>query len=131
MDRAEVIFIVLALVLLASGMQAWTSWLEHQRRTKALDVMKAAYEAGREPPPELFEQVEAEPYAMLGLSKRPWGEAIVFGGVGVGFWIAYATGAGDDRQQSFLIVAALMTIFAIVCAALAFFRPGQRPRDGQ
>ncbi len=131
MDRLEIVLLVVGLVLLAAAQQTWTSWLEHQRRTKALDVIKAAYEAGRDPPRELFEEFEAEPYAMFGLSKRPWAEAIVFGAVGGAFWIAYAMGAGDDRQQTFLLVAALMTLFAIVCAVLAFFRPGQRPRDGQ
>lgn len=131
MDRVEIVLLVLALVLLAAGQQTWMSWLEHKRRTKALEAIKAAYEGGRDPARELFDQLEGEPYAMLGLSKKPWAEAIVFSAVAAGLWIAYATGATGEREQAFLLIAAMMTLFSLICVALAVFRPGQRPRDGQ
>ncbi len=121
--------IVAALIVLAVcvGMagQAWASWLEHKRRSQAMDVIKAAIEAGREPPPQLYEHIERAD--LLG-NKRPWTEIVLFGALGVGFWIAYANAAADQRT-AFLVIAGTMTATSVGCLALALFRPGQDRRD--
>jgi hypothetical protein len=129
MDRTWVALFIFAAVTVGMLGQAWASWLDHKRRDKALDVIKAAMEAGREPPPQLYEQLESEPYASMGMSKRPWGEAIVFGAVAIGFWVAYAMADDGDARQKAMFVAALMSAFSVGCVALAIFRPGQNKRD--
>ena len=129
MDRWEVALLIVIGVAIGMGAQAWSSWLDHQRRTKTLDVIKASLEAGREPPRELYAQLEQNAYAGAGLSKRPWAEAVIFGAVGVGFWIMFALADPSDQRDKFLFVAAIMSAFAIGCVALAIFTPGQKPRD--
>jgi hypothetical protein len=126
MDRWMVAAFIFAAIAVGMAAQGWTSWLEHKRRSKALDVIKAAIEAGREPPPQLFEQLEADPMAQMGLSKRPWGEALVFGAVGVGFWIALAFAEPDANREKFVLVASIMSAVSIACFALAAFRSRKR-----
>lgn len=129
MDRMTVALFVFAAIAVGMIGQAWASWLDHKRREKTLDVIKAALDAGKEPPPQLYAQLEAEPMAGLGLSKRPWTEAVIFGAVAIGFWIAYAMAdEGGDRDRA-LFVAAFMSAFSLGCLALALFRPGQNNRD--
>jgi hypothetical protein len=123
---AAFLFGAVAVALVA---QAWVSWLEHQRRSKALDVIKAAIEAGREPPQQLFDQLEPEPYANLGLSKRPWGEGVLFATLAIGFWVASGLADAGDQRDKFMLVAAVMSAAAAGCFALAIFRPGQRKHD--
>ncbi len=96
---------------------AWSQWLEHKRRSQAMDVIKSAIEAGKEPPAIVYEQIKK-----AGQSKPPWGEVVVFTGIGFGFWVAYANAAPDDKVQ-FLVVAATMTATALGCLALAIMRP--------
>lgn len=129
MDRWEVAALILAAVVVGMGSQAWVSWLDHKRRSKALDVIKAAIEAGREPPKQLFEQLESNAYASVGFSKRPWAEAVIFGAVGAGFWIMFGVTEPGEARDKFLFVAAIMSAVSIGCVALAMFTPGQRPHD--
>lgn len=131
MEREMVAAFILAAVVIGVSAQAWVSWLDHKRRTKTLDVIKSAMEAGREPPRELYAQLEAGPYASLGLSNRPWGEAAVFAAVAIGFWIAFGAQPEGDQREKLLFVAAFMSAMSIGCAALALFRPGQRRRDDE
>ncbi|MEQ1489290.1 MAG: hypothetical protein ABL932_01955 [Terricaulis sp.] len=104
---------------------AWAQWLEHQRRSQAMDVIKAAIEAGREPPAIVYEQIKK-----AGQSKPPWGEVVVFTGLGFGFWVAYANAAPEDKIQ-FLVVAATMTVTALGCLALAIMRPDGGGKDDE
>lgn len=104
---------------------AWAQWLEHQRRSQAMDVIKAAIEAGREPPAIVYEQIKK-----AGQTKPPWGEVVVFSGLGFGFWTAYANAAPDDKIQ-FLVVAATMTVTALGCLALAIMRPDGGGKDDE
>ncbi len=131
MDSALVAAALFGAVVVGVGAQAWTSWLEHKRRSRVLDVIKAAYEAGREPPPRLYDQLEPEPYASLGLSKRPWGEALLFAALGIGFWVAVGMADDGGTRDRYMLVAAVMSVAALGCAALAIFRPGQRKHDDQ
>lgn len=96
---------------------AWSQWLEHKRRSQAMDVIKAALEAGKEPPAIVYEQIKK-----AGEPKPPWGEVVVFTAVGFGFWIGYANAAADNKMP-YLVVAATMTLTAIGCLALAIMRP--------
>lgn len=129
MERAMVAALIFAAIAVAVIAQAWVSWLEHKRRIKALDVIQSALAAGKEPPPQLYEQLEKGPYEVFGLSKRPWAEAIVFGAVAIGFWIAFGAEAPGDQRDKFLLVAGIMSAAALGCAALAIFQPGQKKRD--
>ncbi len=104
---------------------AWAQWLEHKRRSQAMDVIKAAIEAGREPPAIVYEQIKK-----AGQTKPPWGEVVVFSGLGFGFWVAYANAAPDDKVQ-FLVVAATMTATALGCLALAITRPDGGGKDDE
>lgn len=129
MDRTMVALLIFAAIAVGVGAQAWVSWLDHQRRTKALDVIKAAIEAGKEPPRELYDQLEKNEYASMGFSKRPWGEAVVFGAVAIGFWIMFGFADAGSARERFMLVAVIMSAFSAGCLALAVFAPGQKPRD--
>jgi len=129
MERDFVVFLIFAAVIIGVGGQAWVSWLDHKRRVQALDVIKAAIEAGREPPAQLYEQIAPNPFSSIGLSRRPWAEAVLFAAVAIGFWIAFGASAGEDREK-YLLVASIMSASSVGCFALAMFRPGQR-RDDQ
>lgn len=113
------IFAAVTVGMIGAG---WSQWLEHKRRSQAMDVIKAALEAGKEPPPIVYEQI-----AKAGVSKPPWSEVVVFGALGFGFWIAYANAQPDDKLP-FLVVAATMSVTALACLALAIVRP-DRGRD--
>lgn len=103
----------------------WSQYLEHQRRKQAMEVIKAAIEAGRDAPPIIYEQL-----AKAGQSKPPWGEVVVFTALGFGFWIAFANADGDQRV-AYLIVAATMTVTALGCLALALVRPDRSGKDDE
>lgn len=122
MDQWMIIFVIFAAVTLAMIGQGWASMLEHQRRKQALDLIKAAYEAGKEPPAQLYAMIGA-PYA-----KAPWAEVVVFTALSFGFWIAFAQSDGDART-AFLVVAATMTVTALGCLGLALMRPPARKDD--
>jgi hypothetical protein len=113
------IFAAITVGMLGAG---WAQWLEHRRRSQAMDVIKAALQAGKEPPAIVYDQI-----SKAGQSKPPWSEVVVFTALGFGFWIAYSQAAPDDKLP-FLVVAASMTVTAIGCLALAIMRP-DRGRD--
>jgi hypothetical protein len=117
---AAFILLTITIGMLGAG---WAQWLEHKRRSQAMDVIKAALEAGKEPPAIVYEQIDK-----AGQSKPPWGEVVVFTAVGFGFWIAYADAAPEDKT-AYLVVAATMTVTAIGCLALAIMRPGRGGKD--
>ncbi|MEZ5961553.1 MAG: hypothetical protein R3C30_14185 [Hyphomonadaceae bacterium] len=109
------IFGAIAVSMLGAG---WSQWLEHKRRSQAMDVIKAALEAGKEPPAVVYEQLNKS-----NQNKPPWSEVVVFSALGFGFWIAFANADGDNRT-AFLVVASTMTVTALGCLALAIMRPG-------
>lgn len=117
---AAFIFATISIGMLGAG---WAQWLEHKRRSQAMDVIKAAIEADKEPPAIVYEQIDK-----AGQSKPPWGEVVVFTAIGFGFWIAYADAAPEDKT-AYLVVAATMTVTAIGCLALAIMRPGRSGKD--
>lgn len=125
MDEWLVALFIFGAITVAMVGQGWISLLEHQRRKQAMDVIKAAIEAGKEPPPVIYDQLGDS-----GLTgKPPWTEVVIFTALGFGFWVAYATAEEGDRT-AFLVVASTMTVTALGCLALALFRPGARkPRD--
>lgn len=124
MENWMVALFILAAVALAGLGAGWSQWLEHRRRSQAMEVIKAAIEAGREPPQILYEQ--------LGKSERetkaPWTEVVLFSALGFGFWIAYAN-ATEVRQVPYLVIASTMTVTALGCLALAIMRPGRASKD--
>jgi hypothetical protein len=111
---ALLIFGAIAVSMLGAG---WAQYLEHQRRKQAMDVIKAAIEAGKEAPPIVYEQL-----SKASQSKSPWGEVVVFSALGFGFWMAFANAEGEQRT-AFMVVAATMTVTALGCLALAIMRP--------
>lgn len=117
---AAFIFGAVAVAMLGAG---WSQWLEHKRRSQAMDVIKAAIEAGREAPPMVYDQLKK-----AGEAKPPWGEVVVFSALGFGFWIAFAN-AADEERTAFMVVAATMTVTALGCLALAIMRPDRGSKD--
>lgn len=115
-------FILVAVTIAMMG-QAFVSLLEHNRRKMAMEVIKAAIEAGKEPPQQLYDQLSKADQA-----KAPWSEVVLFSALAFGFWIAFAQTDGDKRA-AFLVVAATMTVSAVGCLGLAVMRPGRRNDD--
>lgn len=119
MEDWMVALLIFGAVTVAMIGQGFQSLLEHQRRKQAMDVIKAAIEAGKEPPQILYEQI-----GNTNQSKPPWSEVVVFTALGFGFWIAYANAAPEDKTP-FLVVAATMTVTALGCLGLAIMRPAR------
>jgi hypothetical protein len=124
MEQVTIAALIAGAIAVGMIAQGWVSLLEHQRRRQTLDVIKAALQAGKDPPAEL--------YALLrenSAPRAPWGEAFVFGVLSVGFWLAFAL-LGDEQRMAFLVVAATMTLTAVGCLALAIFKV-TRSRDDE
>lgn len=125
MNEWMVALLIFGAVAAAMLGQGWVSWLEHKRRSQAMDVIKAAIEAGRDPPREMYQQLrQAE------RGKAPWSEVVVFTALSFGFWIAFSQAEGDQRF-AFLVVAATMTVTALGCLGLALMNPGRRRGDDE
>ncbi len=122
-DPWMVAFFIFAAVTVAMIGAGWAQLLEHNRRKQAMEVIKAAMEAGREPPQIVYDQLKK-----AGQQKAPWSEVVVFTALGFGFWIAHANAEGDNKV-AFLVVAASMTVTALGCLALAIMRPGADKDD--
>ena len=118
-DRWLVALFIFAAVTVGMIAQGWASLLEHQRRRQAMDIIKAAIEAGKEPPQIVYDQL-----SKADAPKQPWTEVVLFGALGAGFWIAYANAEADSRT-AFLVVASTMTFTAIGCLVLALTRGGK------
>lgn len=128
MDNAMLALFILGAVTVAMLGAGWSQYLEHQRRKQAMDIIKAAIEAGKEAPPVIYEQI-----AKAGESKPPWSEVVIFSALSFGFWIAYAN-APETENSPHLIIAATMTVTALGCLALAIMRPdrgGKSSDDGE
>jgi hypothetical protein len=124
MDDQVIMLFIFGAVAFAMIGQGWVSFLEHQRRRETLDVIKAALQAGKEPPAELYALLMKE-----GGPRAPWGEAFVFGVLALGFWLAFVF-LGDERRMPFLVIAATMTVTSLGSLAFALLKPG-RSRDDE
>ena len=127
MEKWLVALFVTGVVVIAMIGQGWVSWLEHKRRSKAMDVIQAALEAGREVPPQLYDQLSGSADSGLGATsglgfggKSPWSEVVVFAVLSVAFWIAFAFSEGQQRV-AFLVVAATMSVTGLGYLAYALF----------
>ena len=116
------IFGAVAVSMLGAG---WSQWLEHKRRSQAMDLIKAALEAGKEPPAIVYEQIKK-----TNQSKPPWSEVVIFTALSFGFWLGFANAEGDSRT-SFMVVASTMTLTALGCLALAIMHPGGGDKDDE
>lgn len=124
MENTTIMLFIFGAVAIGMIGQGWVSLLEHQRRRQTLDVIKAALQAGKEPPAELYGLLKND-----SAQRAPWGEAFVFGVLAVGFWLAFAL-MGGERRMAFLVIAATMTVTSLGSAAFALMRPG-RSRDDE
>lgn len=118
MENWMVALLIFGAVTVGMVGAGWAQWLEHKRRSQAMDVIKAALDAGKDPPAIVYEQI-----AKAGQSKPPWSEVVVFSALGFGFWIAFAN-ADAEQRIPFLVIASTMTVTALGCLALAIMRPG-------
>ncbi|GAM99725.1 hypothetical protein U91I_03380 [alpha proteobacterium U9-1i] len=129
MDQFGIAFFIFAAVVVGMVGQGWVSLLEHHQRKQAMDVIKTAIEAGREPPAEIYEILRKSSSDLN--NKPPWTEVVVFTALGIGFLLAYgvmpSAETGEPRMP-FLVIGVTMVASAIGCLLLALFRPG-RNRD--
>lgn len=114
---------VVVSVLTAGFGVAWGQMIDARRRAQVLEVVKAAIEAGREPPPQLYEEL-----ARIGERRPPWTEFIVFTALAVGFWVASARMAPQDGQVAFLTVASTMSVVSLGMLLLALSARGNGRR---
>lgn len=121
-DPWMVAFFIFGAVTISMIGAGWAQYLEHQRRKQAMDVIKAAMEAGRDPPQIVYDQLSKTS------GKAPWSEVVVFTALSFGFWLAFANADGNSRT-AFLVVASTMTVTALGCLALAIMRPGGGGKD--
>src|SRR3569623_1361555 len=85
---------------------AWSMWLEHQRKQKALEVLREAIASGREVPEQLVQALtrdKAEDWG-AGSAGAGWGQTAGGGITGVAFFIvlsvgfAFAAWFGEGRR---------------------------------
>lgn len=124
MNNLGIMLFIFGAVTVGMIGQGWVSFLEHQSRRQTLDAIKAALQAGREPPAELYALLKKE-----SAPRAPWGEAFLFGVLALGFWLAVAF-LGDERRMAFLVIAATMTVTSLGSLAFALLKPG-RSRDDE
>ncbi len=123
MNNLTIMVFIFAAVAFGMIGQGWVSLLEHQRRRQTLDVIKAALQAGREPPPELYALLKKD-----SAPRAPWGEAFVFGVLAVGFLLAFAL-LEDERKMAFLVIGATMALTSVGSVLFALLRPGRSRND--
>lgn len=125
MDNLSIMLLIFGAVAIGVVGQGWASFLEHQRRRQTLEIIKAALQADKQPPPELYALLKKD-----SASRAPWSEAFAFGALALGFWLAFAV-LGDERRMAFLIVAATMTVTSLGSLAFALLKPGRSRDDEQ
>jgi hypothetical protein len=124
MGPIVILTIVLVAVITGAAGVAWGQWLEHRRRVAAMDVIKAALMAGKEPPAIVMAEL-----TRAGHRKPPWNEVVVFTALSFGFWVAFGT-AGEPARTAFLTVAVTMTVTALGVLLIALISPrGGAPQD--
>jgi hypothetical protein len=111
---------------------AWSMWLEHQRKQKALEVLREAIASGREVPDQLVQALtkeKAEDWGAGAGAGGGWGHTASGGLTGVVFFILLSAGFaiaawfGDGRQaNAFWLVAGIMFAMCILTAVTAIGR---------
>ncbi len=92
----DIAYIGMIIPLAGMGIGALSVWTEHQRKQKALDVLKAYAEAGQEPPPSVLESiakvtnVSRRSPAVVNDPREGWRRFAFFGIMGIGFGLAAA-----------------------------------------
>ena len=101
---------------------AWSMWLEHKQKQKALDVLKEALSSGRELPEPLVQALTRGDDDLDMLSKANFGGGSG-GWTGVAFFVVLAVGFAiaawfsDGRAtNSFWLVAGIMAAMAVLTA---------------
>lgn len=123
MGPMVILVIVLTAVVTVAVGAAWGQLIEHRRRSSAMEVIKAAMLADKEPPREVLDEL-----ARVGQRRAPWNEVISFTALAVGFWVAWARTGSGDESTAFLVVAVTMTVTAAGLFVLALASAG-KPRD--
>ena len=109
--------------IVAGGMAmgAWSMWLEHKRKEKALDVMKQLVESGREAPEPLLQALtkgQEEDWSMggaFGSGQSGWTGVAFFVVLAVGFTLAAWFSEGR-QTNAFWLVAGIMAAMAVLTA---------------
>lgn len=129
MDRVIIALLVCVTILTGLLSQLWVSWLEHKRRLKAMDLLKAHLDAGRTPPEELYDELAGRSRVMH--ERAPVVELVVFGAMSVAFWVGYVNSlnAGGEGNSAYLVVATAMSVATIVCLAVLVLRTRRRSDD--
>lgn len=74
-----VIIALLLIAVIGAALTGWGMWLEHRQERRVLDIIAAAIEVGRDPPPALLDRlVGREQPADPGLSKRALWRSAMF-----------------------------------------------------
>lgn len=124
MENWQTGLFILTAIAIGVGAQTWVAWLEHKRRTQALDIIRTALAAGKDLPPRFYEQL-----SQAGDAKAPWTEAIVFCALAIGFAVAFYLDGG--HRSAYLVIAATMGATGLACLALALQRSGKSRHDDQ
>ncbi len=102
------------------GIGAWSMWLEHKRKEKALDVLRDALASGRDVPEPLVQALTKTQDDTWGMSGSGWSGG-AGGWTGVAFFTILAAGFAiaawfsDGRAtNSFWLVAGIMAAMAVL-----------------
>jgi hypothetical protein len=128
MDQGDVALLIFAAVTVGMLGQGWVEFLEHKQRKQAMEVIKAAIEAGREPPAEMYELLRGGSILQT-TKKAPWTEVVVFASLAVGFLLAFAlmpSAETGEPRMPFLVIGVTMAAASLGCLALALFRRDKR-----
>ena len=131
-----VFFTFLAIVIIVPQV------LKSRDRTKMYEVMKAAYDKGQQPAPDMLAQMNARPadledayYASPQMqSSRDLRRGVVWLSVGVGFfvmaglfyWGLYNDGGAVETAMTFGVFGAIPLCIGLAFMALWFFGRGRR-----
>src|SRR5690242_16228734 len=109
---------------------AWSMWLEHQRKQKALDVLREAIASGREVPDQLVQALTKEKQDdWSGMGDGSFGQKASGGVTGIVFFILLSAGfaiaawfAEGRQANAFWLVAGVMLAMAILTSVSTFGR---------
>jgi hypothetical protein len=119
-----VIMVVLGLACVAIAVTTmWQHWLDTKRRMKALDVVQAAIEQGREPPKELLADLAPQERNPFG-GNDWWANTIVFTVLSLGFgaFALIAWRDGNERFEAFGVIALVMGATAMISLITAVMK---------
>ncbi len=106
---------------------------QNRARSRAIDVIRAYAEQGKDPPPEVLKALtQNDPPASASAYSGPlasaWWTFLVFFALSAGFGIGYIQLAGDARWAFMLVtvVMGVLALGALVMAIVATFNAMQR-----